>query len=110
MPKEDRRIVFDNDEVYKALYALTMQKQMKIPPPGSITNVEAAADDPNRIIVSLFNPQSSQEEDVTTEYTRDFLAAALMVFCRGQGIPLPKSARKSVLIKDGIVMLRAQIG
>ena len=110
MPKEDRRIVFDNEEVYKALYALTTQKQMKKPPPGSITNVEAASDNPDRVIVTLVNPQNSFDQEMTEEYTRDFLAAALMVFCRGQGIPLPKSARKSVLIKDGIVMLRAQIG
>jgi len=43
------------------------------------------------------------------EHNQDFVAAALMVFCRGSGIPLPKSARKSVMIKEGVVILRVQI-
>ena len=110
MPKEDRRIIFENEEVYKALFALATQKQLKRPPPGVITAISEDDEDPAIIKFTLNNPQDTDKGDMNVEYNRDFLAAALMLFCRGLGIPLPKSARKSVLIRDGVVMLRAQIG
>ena len=110
MPREDRRIIFDYEEVYKALYALCAQKQMRKPPPGALESVTEKEGEPEKIIIKLVNPSEKFDPEVTVEYNRDFLAAALMLFCRGQGIPLPKSARKSVMIQDGEVMLRARIG
>ncbi len=107
MPREDRRIIFDDDEVYKALYALCFQRQIKTPPPGKIIKISEDAENKGQILISLQNPQDKTNADL--EYTQDFLAAALMLFCRGAGIPLPKSAKKSVLIQDGQVVLRAQI-
>ena len=109
MPKEDRLIIFDNEEVYKALYALSAQKQLKKPPAGAVTSVVEDPDDRNKITIHLHNPQETFDKDVKVDYTRDFLAAALMLFCRGLGIPLPKSARKSVMLRNGEVMLRVQI-
>ncbi len=109
MPREDRLIIFDNEEVYKALFALSAQKQMRKPPAGMITKVEEGQEDRNQITIHLHNPQETFDKDVSVEYSRDFLAAALMLFCRGLGIPLPKSARKSVMLRNGEVMLRVQI-
>jgi len=109
MPKEDRLIIFSNEEVYKALYALSAQKQLKKPPAGVITKIEEVKGDRNTICLHLSNPQESFDSDKKLDYTRDFLAAALMLFCRGLGIPLPKSARKSVMLRNGEVMLRVQI-
>ena len=107
MPKEDRRIIFSHDEVYNSIYKLAAQKQMPKPPPGAVKNVEEKKEDSTQVIIHLENP--ADESKATREYTRDFLAAALMIYCRGAGIPLPKSARKSVMIKDGEVILRVQI-
>ena len=109
MPREDRLIIFSNEEVYKALYALSAQKQLKKPPAGMIEKVEEAEGDRNTIVIYLHNPQETFDKDKQVDYTRDFLAAALMLFCRGLGIPLPKSARKSVMLRNGEVMLRVQI-
>ena len=107
MPKEDRRIIFSYDEVYKAIYALSLKKQLPKPPPGALTNVKEKQGDDNHMVMTLENPAEESEE--TMEYSRDFLAAALMVFCRGAGIPLPRAARKAVMIRDGEVILRVQI-
>jgi hypothetical protein len=107
MPKEDRRILFDYEEVYKALYALCTQKQVPKPPPGVIVAIREDAEDATKLHVDLENPQDKSK--AKREYTRDFLAAALMIFCRGLGIPLPKNAQKSVVIQDGQVVLRVQI-
>jgi hypothetical protein len=108
MPREDRRISFDNEEVYKAIFALCTQKQMKKPIPGRITKVsETSGEGP--ITIDIENPLDVERPRGREEYTRDFIAAALMLFCRGCGIPLPKSARKSVMITDGALVLRVQI-
>ena len=55
--------------------------------------------------------QYTQNEQKSTkqEYSRDFIAAALMVYCRGCGIPLPKKARKSVVLKGEGIILRVEI-
>lgn len=109
MPKEDRRIIFEYEEVYKALYALCTQKGLKKPPVGQVQSIIEDDDDPVTVIVNLVNPGENFDPESEVEYARDFLAAALMLACRGQGIPLPKTARKSVMLKEDSVILRVQI-
>ncbi len=106
MPIEDRRIIFAPDEVYKALYALCVKKDKLPPPSGYVKMVSVIKNDPSQIVVDLENP--GQQKSSKVKYTRDFLAAALMMYCRGAGIPLPKTARKSVMINDGQVILRVE--
>ena len=40
MPKEDRRIIFSSEEVYNAIYAVSVQKQVPRPPPGAVKAVQ----------------------------------------------------------------------
>lgn len=107
MPREDRRIVFEYDEVYKALYSLSAQKGLKKPPAGEIKGVEEDPRDSANFHVKIENPLDKTA--MKLDFTRDFLAAALMMYCRGLGIPLPKKARKSVMLADGNVVLRVEI-
>jgi hypothetical protein len=107
MPREDRRISFENDEVYKAVYALCTQKQMKKPIPGTVVKISEGPGESGAIFLDYENPLDKSAEQA--EYTRDFIAAALMLFCRGCGIPLPKTAKKSVAIVEGVLILRVQI-
>lgn len=108
MPIEDRRIIFDILETYQALYTLT-QKQDEAPRllSGIIDKIEEQGDDHNKINIYIVNPQNGKSGVVA--YSRDFVAAALMMFCRGAGIPLPKKAKKSVLIRDGKLVLRVTV-
>lgn len=107
MPREDRRIIFEFQETYKALFALCVQKEMKKPPPGLVAAVNQHPDDSTKILVRIENPHSNMVQDV--EFTRDFLAAALMLYCRTCRIPLPKSAQKSVELGTDSIILRVQI-
>ena len=109
MPREDRRIIFTYDEAYKAIFSLCTQKDMKKPPVGQVTKIDKAEDDENTIIVSLENPQEKWDQKRDIEYSRDFIAAALMLLCRGCGIPLPKSAKKSVVLAKSEIILRVEI-
>lgn len=106
MPREDRRIIFSFEETYKAIYALCMQKEMKRPPPGAITAINVNGDD-KKVTVQINNIQSDSEH--TLDYSRDFLAAALLLYCRSQSIPVSKKATKSVEFKPDSVVLRLVI-
>jgi len=107
MPREDRRIFFTFGETYKALYALCMQRELKRPPPGVISVILPDENDENKLTFKIDNMQDNSAHDV--EYSRDFLAAALMLFCRSQGVPIPKRASKSVDLKAENVVLRMVI-
>jgi hypothetical protein len=105
MPQEDRRIIFSYEEVYKALFALCVKRELKKPPPGNLISVVQDENDRQKIVIKVNNHQNNTSNEVV--YSRDFLAASLMLYCRGAGIPLPKSASKSVMINDDNVVLRA---
>lgn len=107
MPREDRRIIFSFEETYKALYALCMQKEIRRPPPGSITGVDVDKDDDKKLKVKLDNMQENTKHEV--EYSRDFLAAALLLYCRSQNIPVSKRSSKSVEFRPDSVVLRLVI-
>lgn len=107
MPKEDRRIIFENEEVYKALFALATQKEIPKPPPGILTDMKLLEGPPPEVQVRLENPAQNFNEEI--KYSYDFVAAALMMYCRGSGIPLPKKAHKNLLMTEGKLVLRVQI-
>jgi hypothetical protein len=107
MPREDRRIYFDYEETYKALFALCIQREFKKPPAGIIKAIEVNSEDSTKLTIQIDNPLEHASHRM--EYSRDFLAAALMLFCRSQSIPLPKAAQKSVEFNYGTVILRVQI-
>lgn len=108
MPREDRRILFDFHEVYKAVFALSVQKEIRKPPPGVLLGIVVDKDDSNKLLATIENPQEKDSRR-TIEFTRDFLAAALMVYCRTQNIPISKKARKSVEFAGADVILRLEI-
>ena len=108
MPREDRRIIFDMSETYNALYKLSL-KADDAPKmiAGLIAKIEEDGLDANKINIFLENPQEGEKRMVT--FSRDFIAAALMMFCRGAGIPMMRRANKTVMIKDGVVILRVTV-
>ena len=103
MPREDRRISVDFTETYKAIFALCVQKGLPRPFVGSITALNFKAEDDRCVVVRFAN--GLQGTSATGEYSRDFLAAALMLYCRTCHIPIPKKAIKSVEPGDDSVTL-----
>ncbi|PZQ46918.1 MAG: hypothetical protein DI551_04305 [Micavibrio aeruginosavorus] len=107
MPREDRRIFFDYDETYKALYQLCTQKGLPKPPAGSIARLEVNPENPLEIDFFLESNKSGGVEVI--RYTKDFIVAALMIMCRTIGIPLPKGANKSMELQGDQIILRVQM-
>lgn len=109
MPKEDRRIIFDLAETYRALYKLTIKQNEDEPlAPGMIKKIEGSGLNNKNINVHLLDTRTGQQMMMT--YTQDFVAAALMMYCRGSGIPLPRRANKAVILDKDQVILRVIIG
>jgi len=107
MPKEDRRIIFDHAETYKAIYAFCIHKEQRKPPPGNIVKLVINPEDDTRVLVRIENRQDGSSAGL--EYSRDFLAAALMLYCRSLNIPIAKKSQKSVDVKEDSVILRLVI-
>jgi hypothetical protein len=104
MPREDRRIIFDYAETHQAIVALCVQNELPRPFAGSITAVNFKAGDDKIVVVRFAN--GLQGTSTTSEYSRDFLAAALMRYCRTCDIPIPKKAMKSVEMGGEAVTLQ----
>lgn len=107
MPREDRRIFFDHEETYKAIYSLCTQKGLPKPPSGFILRIEPNIENPLELDIVLENSRTSSLE--TIKYTKDFIVAALMIMCRTIGIPLPKGANKMLELYQDKVILRVQM-
>lgn len=107
MPREDRRIFFEFEETYKAIYQLCAQKGVPKPAAGTIIRIEQNLENPLELDIFLENSRSNEIEVI--RYTKDFMIAALMIMCRTIGIPLPKGANKSLEIGQTMVILRIQM-
>lgn len=107
MPREDRRIFFDYDEMFKAVYQLCAQKGLPKPPSGIIVRVEPNLENPFELGFIIENQKTNELEAV--KYTKDFAVAALMIMCRTIGIPLPKGANKTLELSRDKVVLRVQM-
>lgn len=107
MPREDRRIYFDHDETFKAIYQLCGQKGLPKPPAGYIIHVEANIENPLELDFTIESKRNVSNELI--QYSRDFIVAALMIYCRTIGIPLPKGANKTLELSKDNLILRVQM-
>lgn len=107
MPREDRRIFFEFEETYKAIYQLCAQKGLPKPTAGTIIRIEQNIENPLELDMFLENNKSNEIEVI--RYTKDFMIAALMIMCRTIGIPLPKGANKTLELAQTLVILRIQM-
>lgn len=106
MPREERLVIFDHAEAYKAIFALCVQKQLREPPPGSITGIEVRAAQ-SAMAFQIKNPQNGAAANC--EYSCEFVTAALILYCRMCRIPLPKRGRKAVEIAGEDIILRVTV-
>lgn len=108
MAREERRILFDYAEVYKAVYTLCVHKEANVPPAGRISAITVRETGAERAI-SLKIMNANTEAAFKCDYTVDFVAAALIMYCRTCGIPLPRRGVKTVEIDEKAIVLRVVI-
>jgi len=108
MPQEDRFIMFNYEEVYTALRIRSITQKTEIPTDGEIENIvfgeENQAD--STVSIALKKTDGSIEK---LDFTLEFFANALVFFCQGNNIPIPRAGKKEIMQKNGKIMLHIHI-
>lgn len=108
MPSEERFISFDFKEIYKAIVIKCTRDELDMPPPGSIYKVEVKQQGDNEtdsmIHIGIKSSKSNKLEKIRVD--RQFFAQALVFYCQGSGIPLPRGGQKTLLFASDKVVMR----
>lgn len=107
MPSEDRFIVFNYEEIYTALRIRKITENEELPPNGVIKTLDFKQNqtDEDSIEVALDVKGKKQK----LEFTREFFALALVFFCQGNNIPIPRAGTKILAQKDDTVVMHIKL-
>ena len=99
MPSEERYIKFSYEEIQKALAIYSVHEDMEAMPEGTLSSIKFSQDkEKDAVFVSL-----GAGNDL--EFERKFFASALVFFCQGEGIPLPRKGTKVLsVLEDQVIM------
>ena len=100
MPNEMRKIDFSLEELQAALVNFALRTQKKLPN-ATIDSISVEGKDAVSAIIQYI-PQGT-EEAKSVDFSPNDLAAALILYCSSQQIPLPKESKKSVIPVDNSV-------
>ena len=95
MPREDRRITFTNAELQEALVAHGMRTKSPFPN-GKIVDLSPSQDGGGGLLLRIFDDRAGKNYSLALR--PEFAAAALIQFCKGAGIPIPRRATKRLSI------------
>lgn len=97
MPKELRKLVFDDAELRAAAYDYCLRNNVNIPQ-SPIDEVIASDNDAAVLVLRFSSGDLHDPKEVAL--SRDQVGAALIKYCSANKIPLPRSAQK-ILKVDG---------
>jgi hypothetical protein len=107
MPSEDRSIIFSFKEIYKALCIRCINAGIDMPPGHHVKSVHFDDNDHQKVTIVFENKDQTLSD--TVEYTREFFAFALVFYCQGNGIPIPRAGTKSIIAQDQKIILHIHI-
>lgn len=103
MPKENREILFTENEVKIALMQFSARKGVKF----NIENIKSfEINSVDAVSVKLEVFDAANNRTGTVDYAHPEVAAALLGYCMKLKIPLPKAGKKAVVNKNGQTYLR----
>jgi hypothetical protein len=102
MPTELRRIVFTNEELRQALNAQRIDGRPAVPF-GQVQAARFMEKTQGDVLVKIYDNTGDKHHEVILGNT--FVAAALMAYCITIGVPLPRSAKKSIAISGDNIAL-----
>ncbi len=106
MPTELRRLNFSEEELQAALVNYALRSNMKMPN-ASIQSLRIYKKD--GISVTLHFTPSDEGAARDVEFSEAHLAAAIILFCRVQEIPVPRDARKVLSFDKNTVAMTMQV-
>lgn len=103
MPTERRHVIFERDELFSAL-ANQMERTGERTKFGSIVDLKIVEDPV--VTVHLVMEMGSDGRRTTTPLKPEFVAAALLRYCKYERIPLPKFGTKALrVINDQLALI-----
>lgn len=99
MPREQRRIIFTLAELHHAMRILSAKTNKPLPD----GTCEAVNFDPSKEPALSMTFRSLSQGPVNIAFQKAEVGAALILYCREQQIPLPKSASKGIE-RDGAAL------
>ena len=103
MPSEMRKIVFSVEELQAALVNYALRTNKKLP---NTTIDSILVEGKEGVTATIIFMRDGTEEAKTVGFTQNDIAAALILYCNSQQIPLPRDAKKLVTpIEDSVGMI-----
>jgi len=108
MPTEERFVTFSLDEVHKALSIFLIQKELPALSSANLESFDLKENGGGDNIYLKLEDASGETSDI--DFERKFFAEALVFYCQGSGIPLPKSGTKILHIMEDKIMMKITLG
>jgi len=91
MPTETRKIQFERDEIRAALIHYALRTEMRLPK-ETIDKVRVSENGGTVTFVYARQPDMKKPREIN--FTEQHVAAAVILYCRTHGFPLPREAEK----------------
>lgn len=103
MPREVRTITFSQLEVYQAMAEFAARNGRAMPP-GTLDRLAFNPQQEPALVMAVRTPGSPIIQKVA--FRQAEVAAALILYCRGNRIPLPKNSRRKLeSADDGVTLI-----
>ena len=106
MPSETRKLAFSKAELQAALVSYALRSKMKLPK-AEIEKVIVSVEGDTSVRL-IFGP-SDPNEAAEVEFSQEHVAAAIILYCRDQSIPLPRDSHKVLLVEDNSISMMMQV-
>ena len=103
---ETRKLEFTEAEVQSALVTYSLRREIDLPERNIEQVIIGEGTNPT-VILEYVPGQPGDESDV--EFSGEQVAAALILYCKSQKIPLPRQAKKVLLEEDGGISMIIRI-
>ena len=111
MPIEERFITFSLEEIHNAVRVKCVDEKLDRPARGELVAIEIDEDNEaaqNDIFFKIKRDDNGAEEEF--KFERGFFGQALVFYCQGHGIPLPKRGQKILKIAPNQVTMKVTTG
>lgn len=107
MPAEMRYLAFRKEEIIAAIVYFSRRRQAPLPP-GSVTKVELLTAPALTVRLTIADDSNDRKRQVAI--SSEQLAAALVMWCINNKVPVPAKATKTLLPADRGVVLAMTMG
>ncbi|MCB9964552.1 MAG: hypothetical protein H6855_00520 [Rhodospirillales bacterium] len=106
MPKEDRFITFDLEEVYQALLIRCKLADLDLPKDARAIALKTI-DDKKNIAVEIESADGTKKQEL--KFDLSFFVLALVFFCNSENIPIPKAGVKTLNVQPDSIVMRIEL-